>query len=78
MFESDVDYLKFLHNPRKYIDSQLEYIEDEYEVNLKTRYPVCKCDDIFCILIIIFLLKKQIDAGKEENQELIGIIFLWQ
>ncbi|OLA61845.1 MAG: hypothetical protein BHW48_03045 [Roseburia sp. CAG:10041_57] len=46
MFESDVDYLKFLHNPRKYIDSQLEYIEDEYEVNLKRMYPVCKCDDI--------------------------------
>ena len=46
MFESDEDYLKFLKNPRKYLNSLLELQEERYEPVLQRYYPVCACNDI--------------------------------
>ncbi len=46
MWESDEDYLKFLTNPRHYIDCDILFKEMRWETNLKRNYPVFICDDI--------------------------------
>lgn len=47
MFELDNDYIKFLYNPRKYINTSLVLKEEIFSSDIQGYYPVCQCDDIF-------------------------------
>lgn len=46
MFERDEDYIKFLENPQKYINTPLTLKEELYSQELNINFPVCQCDDI--------------------------------
>lgn len=47
MFFSEEDYLKFLSNPRKYINAKISYEKEYFVEETQKSFPVCKCDDIF-------------------------------
>lgn len=46
MFESDEDYIKFLREPRKYMEKPLVLKDEIYSDFVQGYYPVCLCDDI--------------------------------
>ena len=46
MFESGADYLKFLRDPKYYIEHPLRFKEMRFEGKLKRYYPIVWCDDI--------------------------------
>ncbi|SEA10560.1 Uncharacterized protein, DUF1919 family [Pseudobutyrivibrio sp. ACV-2] len=46
MFLEEGDYIKFLGEPKHYIETNLEVIEYLYNKDLDINYPVCLCDDI--------------------------------
>lgn len=46
MFTSGNDFMKFLHNPRYYMEKELRYYKMNYEINLKEDYPVFILNDI--------------------------------
>lgn len=46
MFMGDEDYLKLLENFHYYISLEVEYVGEEYETNLKRKYPIGKLGDI--------------------------------
>ena len=45
-FEHD-DYIRFLQNPKNYIECELKYRETRWDGNINRYYPVAECDDIF-------------------------------
>ena len=46
MFELDEDYIRFLNNPKYYIECPLILREMYYEPNLGYKYPIAECGDI--------------------------------
>ena len=46
MFFHDEDYLKFLNNPQKYINTKLSLKKECFVEETQKSYPICKCDDI--------------------------------
>ncbi len=46
MFEDHGDYLKFLENPKQYLEYDLNLREMRWEGNLKREYPIVECGDI--------------------------------
>lgn len=46
MYFLDYDYLKFLENPKTYLDKKLVLKEMRYNNNTNSYYPICYCDDI--------------------------------
>ena len=46
MFLEEGDYMKFLNNPKHYIESKLCYYESKYNSDIDLNYPVVMCDDI--------------------------------
>lgn len=46
MFELHEDYIKFLKNPKHYLQSDLKFIEMRYEPAIKRNYPIAQCGDI--------------------------------
>ena len=46
MFEEHKDYLKFLSNPKYYIEQKLILAEIGYDENSHTQYPIANCGDI--------------------------------
>lgn len=46
MYESDEDYIKFLKNPKKYLDAPLLLEQEIYSEYVNGSFPVCSCDDI--------------------------------
>ena len=46
MFTSDKDFIKFLQNPRYYMNKELRFYKINYEENLKEDYPVFLLGDI--------------------------------
>lgn len=47
MFLNDDDYLRFLEEPQKYINSELVFKETAYDTTLNREYPKCQCGDIY-------------------------------
>lgn len=46
MFFHDEDYLKFLSNPRKYINTKLSLKKEYFLEETQKSFPICQCDDI--------------------------------
>jgi len=46
MFIGHTDYIKFLRNPKYYIDCPLNFERTGYDNNLKQDYPIVRCGDI--------------------------------
>ncbi len=47
MFMEHADYIKFLSNPKHYIQSEIFYEKMKFNKVQKVEYPVAICDDIF-------------------------------
>lgn len=47
MWVHQTDYLRFLKNPKHYINSPLTLEKMTFDANLNSPYPVARCDDIF-------------------------------
>lgn len=47
MFVLHDDYLRLLKNPKHYLQHELVLDRFEWEVNIKKKYPVARCDDVF-------------------------------
>lgn len=46
MYESESDYLKFLKDPRKYINEELVLMRMGYNEEINISFPIVRCDDI--------------------------------
>ncbi|MCW3795119.1 DUF1919 domain-containing protein [Paenibacillus sp. LS1] len=46
MFENEMDYLKILSDPQKYLNYELEFERYIYSEVSKTEYPVCYLNDV--------------------------------
>lgn len=46
MFEQHDDYIRFLKNPKYYMECPLEFVEMRYESDFERYYPVAKCGDV--------------------------------
>ena len=46
MFVEAKDYIKFLGEPRRYIQRDLEYVKNGYNEEMNIEYPIVMCDDI--------------------------------
>lgn len=43
---NSTDYLKFLNNPKEYLNAPLELVEISYDFTCKNEYPICRLKDI--------------------------------